>query len=53
MLRCPGSAEHTVKLIVQIPCYNEEQTLPEVVRDLPRAIPGVGSIEFLVARICC
>jgi glycosyltransferase involved in cell wall biosynthesis len=37
-----------VKLIIQIPCYNEEATLPEVVRDLPREIPGVDSIELLV-----
>ena len=37
-----------VKLIIQIPCYNEETTLPEVVRDLPREIPGVDSIELLV-----
>jgi len=37
-----------MKLIIQIPCYNEEQTLPETVRDLPRAIPGVDEIEYLI-----
>jgi glycosyltransferase involved in cell wall biosynthesis len=37
-----------VKLIIQIPCYNEEKTLPVVVRDLPRRLPGVDEIEYLV-----
>ena len=37
-----------MKLIIQIPCYNEEATLPQTVRDLPRALPGVdeGSVFF-------
>ena len=38
----------TVKLIIQIPCYNEETTLPQTVHDLPRTLPGVDEIEFLV-----
>ena len=38
----------TLKLIVQIPCYNEEATLPETVRDIPRHIDGIDSIEILV-----
>jgi len=37
-----------MKVIVQIPCYNEEQTLPEVMRDMPRHIPGVDVLETLV-----
>ncbi|MBN1953804.1 MAG: glycosyltransferase family 2 protein [Anaerolineae bacterium] len=37
-----------MKLIVQIPCYNEEATLPETVRDLPTAIAGIDVIELLV-----
>ncbi|MBN1845777.1 MAG: glycosyltransferase family 2 protein, partial [Sedimentisphaerales bacterium] len=37
-----------MKLIIQIPCYNEEQTLPEVVADLPKELPGVDVIEYLV-----
>jgi len=37
-----------VKLIVQIPCYNEETTLPETVRDIPRSISGIDTIEILV-----
>lgn len=35
-------------LIIQIPCYNEAETLPQVVADLPRSLPGVDRIEFLV-----
>ena len=37
-----------MKVIVQIPCYNEEATLPATVRDLPRDLPGVDEIEVLV-----
>lgn len=37
-----------MKLIVQIPCYNEENTLPLVLATIPRAIPGVDEIETLV-----
>lgn len=37
-----------MKLIIQIPCYNEEQTLPAVIADLPRELPGVDVIEFLL-----
>jgi glycosyltransferase involved in cell wall biosynthesis len=36
------------KLIIQIPCYNEEATLSPTVQDLPRALPGVDEIEYLV-----
>ena len=37
-----------MKLIIQIPCFNEEHTLPATLRDLPHAIPGVDQIELLV-----
>lgn len=37
-----------MKLIIQIPCYNEAQTLPETVADLPRTLPGIDTIEYLV-----
>jgi glycosyltransferase involved in cell wall biosynthesis len=37
-----------VKLVVQIPCLNEEATLPLVFEKMPRQIPGIDSIEFLV-----
>ncbi len=37
-----------MKLIVQIPCFNEAATLPLVFQGMPRAIPGIETIEFLV-----
>jgi glycosyltransferase involved in cell wall biosynthesis len=37
-----------MKLIVQIPCFNEEHTLPQTVRDIPRWIDGVDKVEILV-----
>jgi glycosyltransferase involved in cell wall biosynthesis len=36
------------KLIVQIPCLNEAQTLPATLADVPRTIPGIDVIEILV-----
>ena len=37
-----------MKLIIQIPCYNEEESLPSVIADLPKSIPGVDTIEYLI-----
>jgi glycosyltransferase involved in cell wall biosynthesis len=37
-----------MKLIIQIPCLNEEQTLPATIADLPRELPGIDAIELLV-----
>jgi len=37
-----------MKLIIQIPCLNEEQTLPLTLADLPRHLPGIDVIEYLV-----
>ena len=37
-----------MKLIVQIPCFNEEQTLPQTLADLPGEISGIDVIEVLV-----
>jgi glycosyltransferase involved in cell wall biosynthesis len=37
-----------MKLIVQIPCYNEEETLPLVLNSIPRDIPGVDEVRVLV-----
>ena len=38
------------KLIIQIPCYNEEQTIGETLACLPRALPGIGAIEWLIVN---
>jgi glycosyltransferase involved in cell wall biosynthesis len=37
-----------VKLIVQIPCFNEEHTLAQTLADIPRQIDGIDKIEILV-----
>lgn len=37
-----------MKLVIQIPCYNEEEHLPKVLAEIPREIPGIDSIEVLV-----
>jgi glycosyltransferase involved in cell wall biosynthesis len=37
-----------MKLIIQIPCLNEEKTLPATVADLPRSVPGIDEVELLV-----
>jgi glycosyltransferase involved in cell wall biosynthesis len=37
-----------MKLIVQIPCYNEERTLPHVVQSIPRQVDGIDCMEILV-----
>ena len=39
---------HVTKLIIQIPCLNEAETLPGTLRDIPRNIPGVDVVEILV-----
>lgn len=36
------------KLIIQIPCLNEATSLPATLADLPRTLPGIDSIEYLV-----
>jgi glycosyltransferase involved in cell wall biosynthesis len=37
-----------MKLIIQIPCFDEEHTLPETLADLPREMPGIDEVEWLV-----
>jgi glycosyltransferase involved in cell wall biosynthesis len=37
-----------MKLIVQIPCFNEAETLPVTLAALPRTLAGVDRIEWLV-----
>jgi glycosyltransferase involved in cell wall biosynthesis len=37
-----------MKLIVQIPCFNEEETLAQTIADLPRHIDGIDRVEVLV-----
>lgn len=42
-----------MKLVIQIPCLNEEQTLPLVFKDLPKKIPGISSIEVIIIDDGC
>jgi len=37
-----------VKLIIQIPCYNEAETLPIALAELPKQVPGIDCIETLI-----
>jgi glycosyltransferase involved in cell wall biosynthesis len=37
-----------VKLVIQIPCFNEAATLPATLAELPRTIPGITEIEVIV-----
>lgn len=44
--RAPNPA--AMKLIIQIPCLNEEATLPATLADLPREVDGIDEVELLV-----
>jgi len=37
-----------MKLIIQIPCLNEEESLPIAIRDLPRDVEGFDAVEWLI-----
>ena len=37
-----------MKLIIQIPCFNEAEALPVTLKELPRKVPGFSSVEWLV-----
>jgi glycosyltransferase involved in cell wall biosynthesis len=37
-----------MKLIIQIPCFNEELQLPTTLKDLPRTVEGFDSVEWLI-----
>ncbi len=38
----------SIKLIIQIPCLNEERTLPITLKNIPRNIEGVSEVEVLI-----
>lgn len=37
-----------MKLILQVPCFNEARQLPDMLATLPRSVPGFDSVEWLV-----
>lgn len=42
-----------MKLIIQIPCYNEAETLEIALNDLPKEIEGIDTIEYLIIDDGC
>jgi len=42
-----------MKLIIQIPCFNEEETILRTLNDLPKSIPGIDEIDILVIDDGC
>lgn len=42
-----------MKLMIQIPCLNEEGTLPATLRDIPREIPGIDVVEVVIIDDGC
>ena len=40
--------DRLLKLIIQIPCLNEAETLEIALNDLPRHIDGIDTIEYLI-----
>src|SRR5271157_2939786 len=37
-----------MKLIIQIPCFNEAEQLPQTLADLPRELDGFDAVEWLI-----
>src|SRR4030042_5829036 len=37
-----------MKLVVQLPCHNEEESLPRTRAELPRVVPGFDSVEWIL-----
>jgi len=42
-----------MKLVIQIPCFNEEKTLPLTLSQLPKYVPGFDEVEWLVIDDGC
>ena len=42
------NGNNQLKLIIQIPCYNEEETLAVALTALPRSVPGFDRVEWLI-----
>lgn len=47
-LQTPINSDIMTKVIIQIPCYNEEATLGQTLNALPRSLPGVDCVEWLI-----
>ena len=42
-----------MRLFIQIPCLNEEKTLPMVLENMPTQIPGIDDIQLLIVDDGC
>lgn len=42
-----------MKLVIQVPCLNEEKTLPLVLESIPKSIPGISTIDVLIIDDGC
>ena len=45
---CSPGGMKVRKLIIQLPCLNEEEQLAATLQDLPRSVPGFDVVEWLV-----
>ena len=43
-----GAGRKPLKLVIQVPCFNEQQTLPRTLAALPRRVEGFDAVEILV-----
>lgn len=43
-----AAGRRTRKLVIQVPCLNEAETLPATLADLPRSVEGFDCVEWLV-----
>jgi glycosyltransferase involved in cell wall biosynthesis len=48
LMRARPAITVPMKLIIQIPCFNEEQQLPATLADLPREVAGFDTVEWLI-----
>ena len=48
-----GSSKEIMKLFIQVPCLNEEKTLPLVLSGIPQHIPGIDDIELMIIDDGC
>jgi glycosyltransferase involved in cell wall biosynthesis len=46
--RTIAATDRVMKLIIQIPCFNEAESLPATLAALPRSLPGFAKVEWLV-----
>src|SRR5262249_55422531 len=48
---CPAKDKRrSMKVIIQLPCFNEEEALPTTLAALPRRLDGVDRVEWLIVN---